>query len=44
MHKILLPQQFRFQKGLSTEDAIYKLTNVILTAWDKKRICSWHIL
>jgi hypothetical protein len=36
MHKILFPQQFGFQKGLSTEDAIYKLTNVILTAWNRK--------
>jgi hypothetical protein len=35
-HKILLPQQYGFQKGLSTEDAIYKLTNVILTAWNSK--------
>jgi hypothetical protein len=27
---------YGFQKGLSTEDAIYKLTNVILTAWNRK--------
>jgi hypothetical protein len=35
-HKILLPQQFGFQKGLSTEEAIYKLTNIIHTAWNRK--------
>jgi hypothetical protein len=35
MHKILL-QQFGFQKGISAEDAIYKVINVILTAWDRK--------
>jgi hypothetical protein len=35
-HKILVPQQYGFQKGLSTEDAIYSLTNTILTAWNKK--------
>jgi hypothetical protein len=28
-HKILSPQQYGFQKGLSTEDAIFKLTHVI---------------
>jgi hypothetical protein len=36
VHKILIPQQYGFQKGLSTEDAIYSLTNTILTAWNKK--------
>jgi hypothetical protein len=35
-HKILLPEQFGFQSGLLTEDAIYKLTNVILSAWNSK--------
>jgi hypothetical protein len=35
-HKILLPEQFGFRSGLSTEDAIYKLTNVILRAWNSK--------
>jgi hypothetical protein len=32
-HKILLPEQFGLQTGLSTKDAIYKLTNIILSAW-----------
>jgi retron-type reverse transcriptase len=36
IHKILIPQQYGFQKALSTEDAIYSLTNTILTAWNKK--------
>jgi hypothetical protein len=31
-HKILFPQQHGFQKDLSIEDAIFKLTNVILKA------------
>jgi hypothetical protein len=35
-HKVLFPQKFGIQKRLSTEDAIYKLTNVILTAWSRK--------
>jgi hypothetical protein len=35
-HKILLPEQYGFQKGLSTEDAIYELTNAVLTAWNRK--------
>jgi hypothetical protein len=33
-YKILLPEQFRFRNGPSTEDAIYKLTNAILNAWN----------
>jgi hypothetical protein len=36
MHKILLTEQFGFQKGMSTEDAVYKLNNVVLTAWNNK--------
>jgi hypothetical protein len=28
-HKILFPQQYGFQKGLSTEDTTYKLTSAI---------------
>lgn len=39
-HKILLPEQFGFRSGLSTEDAIYKLTNVILRAWNSKEYVS----
>jgi hypothetical protein len=35
-YKILQPEQFGFQNGLSTEDAMYKLTNVILKAWNNK--------
>jgi hypothetical protein len=35
-HKILLPEQFGFRTGLSPEDVIYKLTNVILSAWNNK--------
>jgi hypothetical protein len=35
-HKILFLPENRFQKGLFTEDAIYKLINVILTAWNRK--------
>jgi hypothetical protein len=35
-YKILRPEQFGFRKGLSTEDAMFKLTNTILTAWNKK--------
>jgi hypothetical protein len=36
-YKILPPQQYGFLKGLSTEDAIFKLTRVILTAWNRKQ-------
>jgi hypothetical protein len=32
-----LPEQFQFRTGLSTEDAIYKLTNIILSAWNNKK-------
>jgi hypothetical protein len=35
-HRILLPEQFGFRSGLSSEGAIYKLTNVILNAWNSK--------
>jgi hypothetical protein len=31
MHKILSPQQYGFQKGLSTADVIFNLTHVILS-------------
>jgi hypothetical protein len=33
---MLFPQQYGFQKGLSREDAIYKQTNVILPASNRK--------
>jgi hypothetical protein len=35
-YKILLPEQFGFRNGLSTEVAIYKLTNAILNARNNK--------
>jgi hypothetical protein len=35
-HKIILSEQFGFRRGRSTEDVIYKLTNVVLTAWNNK--------
>jgi hypothetical protein len=40
-HKIILPEQFGFRSGLSTEDAIrvYKLTWYLQLG-----ICNWHIL
>jgi hypothetical protein len=35
-HKLILSEQFGFWRVRSTEDAIYKLTNVVLTAWNNK--------
>jgi hypothetical protein len=35
-HKILVKQQFGFRENLSTENAIYKLTNEILNALNNK--------
>ena len=35
-HNILLSGQYGFQKGSSTEDAMFQLTTVILTAWNRK--------
>jgi len=37
-NNLLNPQQFRFRKKLSTDDAIYKLTHEILTALNNKEI------
>jgi exonuclease III len=36
MNKLTSPNQYGFQKGLSTEDAVFKLTNVILSAWNRR--------
>jgi hypothetical protein len=35
-HKILLSEQFGFCKGSSTEEAIYRLSNGVLSAWNNK--------
>jgi hypothetical protein len=35
-HKVILSEQLGFRRGRSTEDATYKLTNVVLTAWNNK--------
>jgi argonaute-like protein implicated in RNA metabolism and viral defense len=36
VNKIISPNQYGFRKGLSTEDAVFKLTNVILSAWNRR--------
>jgi hypothetical protein len=35
-YKLLVANQFDFRKGIATEDAIFKLTNEILTALNSK--------
>jgi hypothetical protein len=35
-HNILLSEQFGFHKGSSTEEAIYRLFNGVLSAWTIK--------
>jgi hypothetical protein len=37
VNKIISPNQYGFRKGLSTEDAVFKLTNVILSAWNRRK-------
>jgi hypothetical protein len=37
VHNILTSDQFGFRKRLSTINAIYKLTDNILNAWNSKR-------
>jgi hypothetical protein len=36
-HKLLTRNQFGFRKGIETEDAIFKLTNEILNAFNSKQ-------
>jgi hypothetical protein len=35
-HHVLVPQQYGFQKGLSTDNASYQLKNFIFKSWNKK--------
>ena len=37
-YKLLVTNQFGFRKGIATEDAIFKLTNEILTALNSKKV------
>jgi hypothetical protein len=39
-HYVLVPQQFGFQKGLSTDNVSYKLTNSTFKACNKKMYVS----
>ena len=36
VHNILVSEQYGFRKGMSTDNAGYKLTDTILKAWNKK--------
>jgi len=35
-HNILVPEQYSFQDGISTDTATYKLNETIFSAWNKK--------
>jgi hypothetical protein len=36
IHKILATEQYGFRKGMSTEHATYRLTDIVLKAWKNK--------
>jgi hypothetical protein len=36
IHKILATEQYGFRKGMSTEHATYRLTHILLKAWNNK--------
>ena len=35
-HNILVPKQYSSQDGVATDTAIYKFTETIFSAWNKK--------
>jgi hypothetical protein len=41
---LLVPEQFGFRKGMSTESAAIKLTDSVLKSINKKNACWWNIL
>jgi hypothetical protein len=37
IHNILVPEQFSFQSAMLTSNAIYKLVETVLSAWNKRK-------
>jgi hypothetical protein len=44
INNILVPEQFGFRKGMSTEDAAFKLTDVLKSIKQKKHFGGWYVL
>jgi hypothetical protein len=43
-NNILVPKQFGFRKGMSTEVAAFKLADSVSKAINKRNACWWNIL
>jgi hypothetical protein len=43
-NNIMVPEQYDFRKGISTEDAAFKLTDSVLKSSDQKKACGRNFL